>query len=275
MQFSDLHIHSKFSDGILCPEQIIDIASKKKIGCLSITDHDTVESQYFIERLGAPHNLTIIPGLEISTEYKDKEIHILAYFIDIHDDRLKTVLNKTSASRLSRAKEIIDRLNSVDVHISYDDIVKETSVGRLHIAKVLVAKGYVNNTKEAFQQFLVKGKPAYVDRYKINYKDALKLIKDCKGVSVLAHPGEIYKGIPTDEIIREFKVYGLKGIEVFHPSHTLKQTNDYYNLAIKHSLLITGGSDCHGGARETELLVGSYGIDEKLTHKFLKFNYNK
>jgi 3',5'-nucleoside bisphosphate phosphatase len=276
MQFSDLHIHSRYSDGLLWPEQIVSIASKKGLQYLSITDHDTVESQFLIEDLSKKYNIGIIPGLELSTEYKEREIHILGYFVDIHDISLQQLLDKSRESRVNRAREIVSKLNSIDIDIAYEDIVHEgASVGRPHIAKVLVSKGYANSTKEAFQQFLTKDKPAYVSRYKISYKDALKLIINCKGMPVLAHPGEIYQGVHIEDLIREFKVYGLKGIEVFHPSHSLKQTNDYYNLAKKYSLLITGGSDCHGSLVETESIIGTYGIDSNLTLKFLKSKHTK
>ncbi len=271
MQFSDLHIHSRYSDGMLWPDQIASAASKKGLHYISITDHDTVDSQYCIEELSKKYNIAIIPGLELSTEFKDREIHILGYFINIYNKGLKQLLDDTREGRVNRAKEIIAKLNSLGINIYYEEVMEEgISIGRPHIAKTLVSKGYANSTKEAFQQYLIKGKPAYVTRYKVNYKDALKLIINSNGVPILAHPGEIYKGIYNEELIREFKVYGLKGIEVFHPSHSLKQTNDYYNLAKKYSLLITGGSDCHGSLSETEAIIGTYGIDENLTNKFIK-----
>jgi predicted metal-dependent phosphoesterase TrpH len=261
---------------MLWPEQIMKIAYKKQIKCLSITDHDTIDSQFAVENLSSHYDINIVPGLELSTEYKEREIHILAYFIDINNIALKESLNKIKLSREERVKNIVLKLNSLGIDVSYEEIRNENiTLGRPHIAKILVDKGYANNTKEAFQQFLIKGKSAYVDRYKIEYKEALKLIVKCNGIAVLAHPGEIYKGIFVEEIIREFKVYGLKGIEVFHPAHTLKQTNDYYNLAKKYSLVITGGSDCHGGIHDTEALLGTYGIDENLTYKFLKSKYIK
>lgn len=276
MMFSDLHIHSRYSDGMLWPEKIIHLASKKRIKCISITDHDTIDSQHNIETLEEKFDVIIVPGLELSTEYKEREIHILGYFINIHNEDLKRTLNKVKESRITRAKEIISRLNMLNIDITFEDIYQDGgSIGRPHIANALVSRGYASNMKEAFQQYLIKGKPGYVDRYKIHYKEALRLISKCDGLSVLAHPGEIYKGIPIEEIIKEFKVYGLKGIEVFHPSHSLKQINDYYNLAKKYSLVITGGSDCHGIVYDNELLMGTTGIDEKLTYKFLSLKYKK
>lgn len=272
MQFSDLHIHSRYSDGLLWPEQIVDEAIKKGLSCISITDHDTVDSQYITRINRDENNITIVPGIELSTEYKENEIHILGYFLDIDNLDLVSVLNNIKESRVERAKTIISKLNNLNIDINFDEVYSEgVTIGRPHIAKLLVSKGISSTPKEAFMQYLIKDRPAYVARYKINYKEALRLIKSCNGISVLAHPGEIYKGIPIEHIIKEFRVYGLNGIEVFHPSHSLKQVNDYYNLAKKYSLVISGGSDCHGIVCNNNLLIGSSGLDSNLTNKFLKF----
>lgn len=276
MHYTDLHIHSKYSDGILSPEEIVRISCKKGIQYISITDHDTIDSQYIIESSKNKYDTMIISGIELSTEYKGREIHILGYFIDIYNKDLISILSTIKESRIVRAKEIIRKLNTINIDISFEDIYEEgASIGRPHIAKILVNKGFAKNTKDAFQQYLVNGKPGYVDRYKINYKDALKIISMCNGISVLAHPGEVYRGISIEEIIKEFKVYGLKGLEVFHPSHSVKQTNDYYNLSKKYSLIITGGSDCHGLMHDNDLLIGTSGLDPKLTYKFLRSSYIK
>lgn len=275
MQFSDLHIHSKFSDGMLWPDEIVAIAKSKKINCISITDHDTIDSQFIIENC-KDDEIIIIPGIELSTEYKECEIHILGYFIDIYNSKLINELANIKKSREERAKNIIKKLSELNINIPFEQIENQKySIGRPHIAKILVEKGFSANAKEAFRQYLIKGKPAYVERYKINYKEALKLINSSGGIPVLAHPAEIYKGISVESIIREFKAYGLKGIEVFHPSHNVKETNDYYNLAKKYSLIITGGSDCHGIPINNNLLIGTVGIDENLTKKFLKVKHNK
>lgn len=271
MQFSDLHIHSRYSDGLLWPEEIVSAAIQKGIDCISITDHDTIDSQYITKASREDNKLRIVPGVELSTEYEDSEIHILGYFIDVENSELNDVLNHIKESRIERAKAIISKLNALNIDISYEEIGLEgVSIGRPHIAKLLVSKGIASTPKEAFMQYLIKGRPAYVGRYKINYKDALRLIKKCNGISVLAHPGEIYKGISIERIIKEFRVYGLNGIEVFHPSHSSKQVADYYNLAKKYSLIISGGSDCHGIAYDNKLLIGSCGLDSNLTSKFLK-----
>lgn len=270
MQYSDLHIHSRYSDGTLWPKEIIGIAMNKGVKCISITDHDTIDSQYVLRELES-RDIRVIPGVELSTEYKEKEIHILGYFIDINNKELNDALEQVKLSRRDRAIQMIDKLNELGFNVSFDDISTETtSIGRPHIAKLLVEKGLSKSIKEAFQHYLIKGKPAYVDRYKIDYKKALKLISNANGVPVLAHPGEIYKGLSPEELIKEFKVYGLKGLEVFHPSHSSREASDYYNLARKYSLAITGGSDCHGVYVREELLIGTVGLDENLTNKLLR-----
>lgn len=272
MQFSDLHIHSNFSDGLLAPRDIVYYAIRSGIKCISITDHDTIDSQYEIDQYFRCNEIIAIPGIELSTEYKNREVHILGYFIDIENNNIKQTLNEIKQTREDRAKLIVDKLNNLGIDLVFEEIETSkqyTAIGRMHIAKLLVEKGIVRNSKEAFQKFLIQDKPAYVQRTKINYKKALSLILEAGGVPVLAHPGELYKGLNVEEIVREFKVYGLRGIEVFHPAHDAKKKSQYYNLATKYSLLISGGSDCHGTLINDSLQVGSVGLNEKLTYKFL------
>ncbi|MBV7274926.1 PHP domain-containing protein [Clostridium sp. PL3] len=275
MLYADLHIHSNYSDGKFSPEKIVDLSKRKNIKYISITDHDTIDSQYIVNDTSIK-NINIIPGLEISSQYKDSEIHILAYFIDLENKNLKNSLNNIKYSRQERVRRIISKLNDLNIDINIEDIDKEDynkSIGRPHIAKVLVDKGLVGSIKEAFQKYLMKNRPAFVERCKIDYKEALKLILDAKGVPILAHPGEIYRNINIESIIKDLKMYGLKGIEVFHPSHSPKTINNFYNLAKKYSMAITGGSDCHGNKMNGEYMLGTIGINETLTHKFLKSNY--
>jgi 3',5'-nucleoside bisphosphate phosphatase len=277
MLYADLHIHSTFSDGELTPSEILNTAMLKGIKCISITDHDTIMSQYQLEPYFCESNPIIIPGLEISTEYCDCEIHFLAYFIDIYNQPLVETLSRIREARVGRFKDIIKELYKLDIHILPDDIDKQedVSIGRPHIARLLVQKGYACSIKEAFHQFLAKGKPAYVERYKINYKEALKLIAEAGGVAVLAHPAEVYKGLSTEKLIKEFKVYGLRGVEVFHPSHSNMEISKFYNLAKKYDLVITGGSDFHSSIDNGTVSIGLTGLNETLTDKLLRRNRNK
>lgn len=275
MLYADLHIHSNYSDGRLSPEEIVNLSIQKDIKCISITDHDTIDSQYIVKKFSSDKKITLVSGLELSSQYKDIEIHILAYFIDINNRNLKINLDEIKNSRQERAKQIIENLNKIDVNISFDEISSESfgdSIGRVHIAKLLVKKGYAAHTKEAFQRYLIKGRPAFVERCKIDYKEALKLINDANGVAVLAHPGEIYKNIMIEKIIKDLKIYGLKGIEVFHPAHSSMESSKYYSMAKKYSLVITGGSDSHGTIVNGDYTLGTIGMDKTLTCKFLDYD---
>jgi len=278
MLYADLHIHSNYSDGKLSPEEIVDLAVKRNIKCISITDHDTINSQYVVNKYADNNRIKVVSGLELSSLYENVEIHILCYFIDIENENLKLSLDRIKNTRQDRAKKIIQKLNEINININIEDIDKQAynrSIGRLHIAKLIMQKGYASSIKEAFQKYLIKDRPAFVERNKIDYKEAMKLIRDAKGIAVLAHPGEIYKNVFVEKLIKSLKMYGLRGIEVFHPAHSPKATNDYYNLAKKYSLLITGGSDCHGTSINNDYGLGTMGINEALTCKLLRYATQK
>lgn len=271
MIYSDLHIHSSYSDGNLSPKEIIQMAEASNIQCISITDHDSIASQLQLKSIDTA--VKHITGIELSSEYCGYEIHILGYFIDINNNALINQLKIIQNARIERTHRIINKLRTLNIDISEMDLDLNNyvSLGRPHIAKILYNKGYVSSLKEAFYLYLAKDRPAYIERYKINFKDALGLIRQSGGISVLAHPGEIYKNINIEKFIKELKVYGLNGIEVYHPSHNSDAINKFYNIAKKYKLIITGGSDYHGGDGKTDIRIGSVGIDYNLTKKLFKY----
>ena len=267
MKYADLHIHSNYSDGTMSPEEIINKAINLGVKVISITDHDSISSQYVTKK--EYKGITVIPGIELSTEFEDLELHILGYFIDINNEELIKTVEKLNKSRIERIEEILFRLRDHDIYLTLNDLDVDlnSTVGRSHVANAMVRKGYFENYKSAFTNHLVKGKQAYVKGYKLNYKEAIQVINNSGGIPILAHPGQIYKSLAIENIIKNLKFFGLKGIEVYHPSHSKEQTNNFYNLAKKHKLLITGGSDFHGKERITENSIGSYGINEELLNK--------
>lgn len=271
MKCADLHIHSTFSDGTLTPEEIVKIAENEGLKSISITDHDSISSQYIIEE---SVNINIIPGIEISSEIKGLDIHILGYFIDYKNKDLVNTVNKLKEARLGRVEEMLFKLKKENIFIELEDLEfrSSSSIGRSHIANAMVKKGYFDNYKTAFTNYLVQGKPAFVKGYKLDYKCALDIIIKSGGIAVLAHPGQIYKSLEIETLVKELKCFGLEGLEVYHPSHNIEQSNKFYNLAKKYKLLITGGSDYHGKGCYNEKLIGSYGIDEKLLNKLLTYN---
>ncbi|SCN26062.1 Histidinol phosphatase of the PHP family protein [Clostridium sp. N3C] len=271
MIYSDLHIHSSYSDGNLSPKEIIRMAEASNIQCVSITDHDSISSQQQLTSLET--SIKIVTGIELSSEYCGYEIHILGYFIDINNCELNNKLKIIQNTRIERVHNIVEKLKELDIDISLNDldVNKYVSLGRPHIAKILQEKGYVNSIKEAFYLYLAKDRPAYIERFKLNYKEALGLIRQSGGIAVLAHPGEIYKNINIEKFIKELKVYGLNGIEVYHPSHNSDAVNKFYNIAKKYKLIITGGSDYHGGDSNSDIRIGSVGLDYNLTKKLFKY----
>lgn len=268
MKYADLHIHSIYSDGSLTPEEIVHVAIEKGIKVISITDHDNIGAQYITKN--KYNNICIIPGVEFSTVYKDLEIHILGYFIDIDNQELIEFLDEAMNLRISRIKKILNKLKENNIHIELDDLLNDNrySIGRGNLAKEMVKRGYVKTFKEAFTKYLIQGKVAYVPGIKKEYKEILTMINKCGGISVLAHPGKIYKSTEVENIVKEFKCYGLKGIEVYHSSHSKEQENYFYNLSKKYKLLVTGGSDFHK-AIGNEHIMGEIGINEERFNKLL------
>ena len=217
MKSVDLHIHSCYSDGIYTPEQIAKAATRKGIKCISITDHDSIAAQYIVNTEYNNKDLIIIPGIELSAEYKEMELHILGYFIDTENSSLKELVNNLNKQRLKRVEKILYNLKGYDINIKLDDlgVDLDSTIGRSHIANAMVKKGYFDNYKMAFRSYLIKGKPGYVKGFKLTYKEALDIIRESGGVPVLAHPGQIYKKIEVENIIKELELFGVSTQTLF------------------------------------------------------------
>ncbi len=273
MKYADLHIHSNYSDGVKSPEEIIKTAIKDNIKYISITDHDSISSQYVTKN--NYKEINIIPGIELSTEYKEMELHILGYFMDIDNNELQELAKELNTQRIKRVEDILFKLNKYDIKLDIEDLAIDidATVGRSHVANAMVKKGYFDNYKSAFKNFLIQGKPGYVKGFRLNYKDCIDVINKAGGVAILAHPGQIYRKIEVENILKELRCFGLKGIEVYHPSHSQGDINKFFNLSKKYKLCITGGSDYHGKALGYDnLSIGSYGLNEEYLEKFIKIN---
>ena len=203
MKYADLHIHSSYSDGAYTPEEIIDIARKNEVKYISITDHDSIGGQYINSK--GIEDIKIISGIEFSAEYNEMELHILGYCIDVNNERLRESVKMLNDKRLERVQKIITNLKEYDIQLEIDELYKNNNetLGRSHIANAMVEKGYFANYKQAFQKFLIKGKPGYERGFKLSYKEAIDIIKSAGGVAVLAHPGQIYKRMEVEKIIKE------------------------------------------------------------------------
>lgn len=259
---ADLHIHTTSSDGMLSPEEVVKWAVYKKLSAIGITDHDTIKGIQPAIDYSINYKIEIVPGIELSTEYNEEEIHILGYYIDYKKDWLQQKLNEIYESRYNRAIKIIDKLSDLGIQITLEqvkNIAESGTIGRPHIARAMQEKGYIDNMKDAFKKYIGKGCPAYVERYKITCEEAIDMIKALGGVPVLAHPGLISSKVNLNKILD----IGIEGIEVYHSKHDDETIRNTYKLAVDRKLLITGGSDCHGIFINNEPILGNIWVDYK------------
>ena len=244
---ADLHIHTTASDGRLSPLEVVRQAELAGLSYIAITDHDTVAA--YADLTGylntATTKLSIIPGIEFSTDLPQHEVHILGYYIDINNDKFRDQLAIILADRLKRSQMIVDKLNKLGYLIDYNrvlDIAGQTrAVGRPHIAQVLVEEGYFKTIPAAFEQVLAKNSPAYVPHYKLAPGQVIRLIEQVGGIAILAHPGLV----GDDNLVLDLIKAGIHGLEVYHPAHDQAAANKYLAIANKYNLKITGGSDFH------------------------------
>lgn len=246
MMSADLHVHSTASDGTIRPQQIVQQAYEIGLSVISLTDHDTVDGvQPAVQAASEIRGLEVIPGIEINTTWNELEIHVLGYYIDVSSDGLRKVLELLKQAREERAREIIKKLKKVGVFLSFERIrefAPSGTIGRPHIAQAMLDAGYVSSIKEAFENYLNNGKPAYVPRYKIEPFHAIEVIKRAGGIPVLAHPGLIN----SDESVFVLIESGILGLEVYYPQHTQEMIRKYTLLCDEYGLIMTGGTDYHG-----------------------------
>ncbi len=255
---TDLHMHTLYSDGQHSPEELIVKVKEAKIDLISITDHDTVDGIEESIELGKKYGVEVISGLEISSDIRDREVHILAYFIDPTNKELEEYLKFFRAERIKRAQRIAEKLNALGLEINLSDIMKiaqNSAVGRPHIAKAMVKNGLVSNYFEAFSKYIGNGCPAYERKVHLSPRSAFKIISDAGGLSFIAHPGNL-----PDAIMVELIEAGLDGIEVLHPSHLPYQVKHYRGIVNEFFLLESGGSDFHGGERNDYENLGKFSI---------------
>lgn len=249
--YIDLHIHTTASDGSLTPSQVVCYAKEKGLKAIAITDHDTIEGNEEAIKEGKREGIEVVPGVEISVDYSPGSMHMLGYFITIEDIALKEKLFILQDSRADRNPKIVDKLNELGLALTYDEVVKESGggqIGRPHIAQALMKKGYIKNIQEAFNKYLGKGAPAYIDKFRLSAKEAITMITNAGGVSVLAHPFTLNckSSNELEVLVKKLVKQGLQGLEVYYAEHNQRQISSYLKLAKQYNVVITGGSDFHG-----------------------------
>ncbi len=255
--FTDLHTHTYFSDGSLSPAELIALAIKHQVGFLGITDHDTIDAVDEAGQAAENTNLTIVPGVELSIDYPlegTAHLHLLGLFIDTGNPLLLTKMDWLRQGRLNRAEEIVNKIAAMGHPVSWPELEQKGhrgSLGRPHIAQLMVEKGIISNIYQAFNHWLNRGGPAYVPKTKMKIDEAIEVIHQAGGLAILAHPFTL-GFIQYDRLGREIlklKELGLDGLEVYYPSHTRYFRKFLLEFARREHLCVSGGSDFHGKAR--------------------------
>lgn len=272
MKKVDFHVHTNFSDGLLSPKDVVKRASKNGVSILAITDHDTIDGISEAIEESKLHNIKIIPGIELSTNYNGESIHVLGYFKDdsYKEKEFIEFLDKIKNRRIHRAKEMIQKLKDIfNIEIKFEDVIKygENVVARPHIAKAIIDAGYPYTQDYIFDNFIGKGKPAYIETTKITVKEGVDLLHKYNALVFLAHPILI-----NNSNISDFLKFNFDGIEGVYFLNSKTQEKELLDFASKNNLLVSAGSDCHGDfindSRHGD--IGDMNLDENYINLILE-----
>ncbi len=253
----DLHIHSTASDGRHSPQEIVRKAAGLGLEVIALADHDSVDGiAPALEEARKLNRLQFIPAVEVSTDVPSGEVHILGYFVDYPSEELAAALERFRYSRKGRAQGMVAKLAELGIHISWErvrEIAGDGAIGRPHIAQAMLEKGYIGSIKEAFDKYIARDGPAYVERDKMTPEEAVQLILRNRGLPVMAHPTTTPE---PEAMIVELKAAGMVGIEAYYNNYMNEEIGNLIALAKDHGLIITGGSDYHGLDESNETLMG-------------------
>jgi predicted metal-dependent phosphoesterase TrpH len=256
---ADLHLHTTYSDGALSPETLVQRVHAAGLSIVSITDHDNVGALDEAIEAAKSFGIEIVPGVELSVTLNEKDIHLLAYFFDYNNQKLRDYLAFFRYERLKRAERIVQKLNAINVSLKMDAVLDQAgigSVGRPHIASALLEEGLIGTYHEAFMKYIGVGAPAYEKKYQLSPQEATQLIAQAGGLTFLAHPGKYTTDFELSTLIQA----GLDGIEVVHPSHNEMRQDFYRGVIHQYFLLECGGSDYHGGRKNDDQVLGVYTV---------------
>lgn len=267
----DLHMHTTASDGTLAPRELVRVLAATSLQLVAITDHDTLEGIAEAKRELANHpHLTLIPGIELSSDDGDSEVHVLGYHLDETNSELQETLATFQRNREGRGEMMVARLNEMGCHITWERVVEIAQGGviaRPHVARALMEQGYVSEMREAFDKYIGRGGPAYVEREKMTPEEAVALIRRFGGVPVLAHP-TFTKDPPA--LVASLASAGLAGMEVYYKNYEPTVMAELKALADRHNLLALGGSDYHASGESDEVAPGLVGPPQENGQRLLE-----
>ena len=256
----DFHLHTTASDGTLTPTELVKLLAGNGLKLIAITDHDSLEGIAEAKRELANHpQMTLIPGVEISADMDESEVHVLGYHLDENDPDLHEVLVNFRKGREGRGEQMVQKLNEMGFAISWERVVELAqggAIARPHVARALLEKGYITELKEAFDNYIGRGGPAYVSREKMSPEESVELIRKFGGVPVLAHP--TYTKDP-ESLVASLVPKGLAGMEVYYKSYNKETVQSLLEISQRHGLLALGGSDYHANHEGDEVEPGLVG----------------
>lgn len=266
----DLHTHTTASDGLLTPEQLIEKAREAGVQVLAVCDHDSTDGLNAAMAAGARVGIEVIPAVEINTDIDHGEVHVLGYYIDQHQRWLQEFLGKLRDGRVNRARQMVEKLKAVGIHIDFGRIreLAQGAIGRPHVAQVIVEAGAAKSIAEAFDLYIGRHGPAYVERLKVAPEEAVQVVLKAGGIPVLAHPGWGFHEVLIPGLVQA----GLEGVEVYYPDHSPAMQAHFLSIAKEHNLLVTGGTDYHGEGFATRVPIGSQYVPPEVIEK-LKERY--
>lgn len=268
MRYADLHTHTYHSDGTRAPKEVVDVAHEHRIDILAISDHDNLAAYFEIKDYAESRGVTLIPAMELSCAYGGVDIHILAYAFDATDERIATRLTSFRETRHRRGYAMVARLRELGYDISaarVDELAAGGAMGRPHVARALVERGYVASVGEAFDKLLGTGKPAYIEKERFRIEEAVELIRSAGGVTSVAHP-TLYP--EHERVVPELLDAGIDAVEVMHPDVTRWDRERYTNLVRFRGKFATGGSDDHGTVKKAQTL-GTIRVPETMIQPLL------
>ena len=266
----DLHLHSTASDGRFSPADLIRKAAAEGLAFIALTDHDTVDGiAAALDAVQAFPMLRLIPGIEISTDIPEGEVHVLGYFIDHTNRNFQAALEKMRDSRWERARRMVTKLEKMSCPVDWErvrEIAGGGTIGRPHIAQAMMERGYIEFFQEAFERYIGRDGPAYVEREKVTPSGAVELIVQAGGLPVLAHPLTIPE---PEQLATKLQAVGLIGIETYYASYAAEDVQRLITIADRHNLVTTGGTDFHGINANAETLIGGVEIPEESVERLL------